>query len=131
PLEANNFMKDLLKLSEVYSGMVNPAEDNFFDANIQKVLADINILGAKSFYPIILAMVKKGYDFKEIYEVLSCIEVLVVRNFVVSGLVANKYEIEFSKIAFRIYQEDIEDFTEIMSLLRKNIVADNDFLHNF
>ncbi|EDN7502304.1 DUF262 domain-containing protein, partial [Listeria monocytogenes] len=131
PLEANNFMKDLLKLSEVYSGMVNPAEDNFFDANIQRVLADINILGAKSFYPIILAMVKKGYDFKEIYEVLSCIEVLVVRNFVVSGLVANKYEIEFSKIAFRIYQEDIEDFTEIMSLLRKNIVADSDFLHNF
>ncbi|PZF88726.1 DUF262 domain-containing protein [Listeria ivanovii] len=130
-LEATNFMNDLLRLSEVYSGMVNPTDDNFFDANIQQVLADIKILGAKSFYPVILAMVKKDFDSKEIYEVLTGVEVLIVRNFVVSGLVANKYETEFSKIAFRIYQEDIGEVEEIMDLLRKNIVADNDFLHNF
>lgn len=130
-LEATNFMKDLLRLSEVYSGMVNPAEDNFFDTDIQQVLADIKILGAQSFYPIILAMVKKDFDSKEIYEVLTVMEVLIVRNFVVSGLVANKYETEFSKIAFRIYQEDIGEVEEIMDLLRKNIIGDSDFLHNF
>ncbi len=129
-LEATNFMKDLLRLSEVYSGMVNP-DDNFFDANIKQVLADIKVLGAKSFYPIILAMVKKDFDSKGIYEVLTVMEVLIVRNFVVSGLVANKYETEFSKIAFRIYQEDIGEVGEITDLLRKNIVGDSDFLHNF
>lgn len=130
-LEATNFMKDLLRLSEVYSGMVNPTEDNFFDANIQQVLENIKILGAKSFYPIILAMVKKNFDSKEICEVLTGVEVLIVRNFVVSGLVANKYETEFSKIAFRIYQEDISEVEEIMNLLGKNTVTDNDFIHNF
>ncbi len=129
--EATNFMKDLLRLSEVYSGMVNPKDENFFEADIQQVLADIKILGAQSFYPIILAMVKKDFDSKEIYEVLTVMEVLIVRNFVVSGLVANKYETEFSKIAFRIYQEDIGEVEEIMDLLRKNIIGDSDFLHNF
>lgn len=48
-------------------------------------------------------MVKKDYGFNEIYEVFFVIEVLVVRNFVIFGLVVNKYEIEFLKIVFKIY----------------------------
>ncbi|EAK9762703.1 DUF262 domain-containing protein, partial [Listeria monocytogenes] len=106
--EAIIFIDDLVRLSEVYGGMKNPAEDNFFETDSQQVLNDLKRLGAKSFYPIILAMVKKDYGPNEIYEVLSAIEVLVVRNFVISGLVANKYETEFSKIAFKIYQEEVE-----------------------
>ncbi|EAD3232985.1 DUF262 domain-containing protein [Listeria monocytogenes] len=129
--EAIIFIDDLVRLSEVYGGMKNPAEDNFFETDSQQVLNDLKRLGAKSFYPIILAMVKKDYGPNEIYEVLSAIEVLVVRNFVISGLVANKYETEFSKIAFKIYQEEVESVTEIINLIRTNIIADDVFLNNF
>ncbi|OFG35373.1 hypothetical protein BJM59_10860 [Listeria monocytogenes] len=129
--EAIIFIDDLVRLSEVYGGMKNPAEDNFFETDSQQVLNDLKRLGAKSFYPIILAMVKKDYGPSEIYEVLSAIEVLVVRNFVISGLVANKYETEFSKIAFKIYQEEVDSVTEIINLIRTNIIADDVFLNNF
>lgn len=131
PLNAEDLMKDLLKLSEPFSALENPDEDNYYSSEIKLILVDIKTLSAKSYYPIILSMQLKNYDFSEIKDVLKAIETLIVRNFVASGLVANKYETKFSQIAFDIYNEKIVNVEGIVYNIVKLTVSDEEFIYNF
>lgn len=131
PLDASKLMDDLLTLAEPFSALENPLEDNYYSAEIKQILINIKIMGAKSYYPIILSMQNKNYSFNDIEQVLKKIEVLVVRNFVTSGLVANKYETEFAKLAYNIYKEEIDSVEDILIELKKMTVKDADFQYNF
>ncbi len=124
-------MKDLSFLAEVYSNLVNPREESYFSNDINKKLIILKDLSAKTFYPILLALTKQNFEDKEILKILSVLEVLVVRNFVVAQKVANIYELEFSKIAFKISQEKLIKIDDIIQEINKWIVSDDDFKQAF
>lgn len=99
-------------------------------------------LDASSYIPIIFSLRLQNYSEEDINEVLKAIETLVVRNFVVSGRVANKYELEFAQIAKNISDKtwpSNNDTTEskkptkddILKKLYSLMVPDDEFINNF
>ncbi len=114
PKKCFELVKDLSFLAEVYSNLVNPREESYFSNDINKKLIILKDLSAKTFYPILLALTKQNFEDKEILKILSVLEVLVVRNFVVAQKVTNIYELKFSKIAFKISQEKLIKIDDII-----------------
>ena len=79
---------------------MHPEDNKDFDlTELNERLIEMQKLDASSYIPVIFALRLQNYSEEDINEVLKAIETLVVRNFVVSGLVANKYELEFAQIA--------------------------------
>lgn len=132
PKKVENLTNDLLKLSELYTSLNSPEDNTYYQhSDLNERIKEINNLGASSFFPIILAMETENFNENEINKVLSRIESLIVRNFVVSGKVANRYEIEFSKIAYNISQQEFSNLDKILISLNKGIINDEEFEHNF
>ncbi len=120
--------EELLKASEVYKCLNAPDEDHYFsNSSIMEILLSLKIMGAKSFYPIVLSLVAKQYSDNDIIKVLKAIEVLVFRNFVIAGKVANKYEILFAKIAKQLYSMDSYNADNAVTDIRKETFNDADF----
>ncbi len=71
------------------------------------------------------------YAEDDIVIVLRYIETLYIRNCVVSGYVANKYEIEFSQIAFQISNDSSFSIELIIERIKKMIVSNEIFRSNF
>lgn len=133
PKKASDFTKDLKKYSKVYSSLNNPNEDILFkDPLLIKSLKALNIMGASSFYPIVLALFKKEkYKENEIGQVVEKIEVLAFRNFVIAGKVANTFEIGFSEIAFKISNGEIDDIQQLIKAISNEIIDDQQFKSYF
>ncbi|WP_306766672.1 DUF262 domain-containing protein [Staphylococcus hominis] len=132
PKKVENLTNDLLSLSELYTSLNSPDDNTYYqNSELNERINEINNLGASSFFPIILALESEHYSEDDINKVLSKIESLIVRNFIVSGKVANKYEIEFSKIAFDISQQQYHSCKDILTDLNKNIINDEEFVNNF
>lgn len=129
PKKANDFSKELSVFSKIYTSLSIPSEDTIFkDQLLVKSIKALNIMGASSFYPIILAMFKKEkYSEEDIGKVAEKIEVLVFRNFVIAGKVANTFEIGFSEIALKISNGEIDDTNQITRTISNVIIDDQQF----
>lgn len=132
PVKSEEFIKDLIKGAELYRALVNPKDENYF-SNIKLIdsLIRLKDMNASSFYPIILAMNSLGFSEEDIFEVAKKIEILIFRNCVVAGKVANKYEVIFAKIALNIYDRDYTTKYEIIGRINKEILGDDEFEHAF
>ncbi|MFT1715535.1 hypothetical protein, partial [Vibrio cholerae] len=71
------------------------------------------------------------YSESDINCILKYIESLIVRNFVVAGKTANKYEIEFAKIAYNISEEVLKGKDQIIEKISSLIISDDSFINNF
>ncbi|MFC6117799.1 DUF262 domain-containing protein [Macrococcoides bohemicum] len=136
PEDAKRIVDELAILSEVYVTLNNPKENIYFSNNLlNEKIQEMSVLGTKSYFPIILSLVASDYDEIDILKVLNSIECLVVRNFVVAGKVANKYEMSFSKIAFEINKDEFKDrhknVNEIISEIKKETISDDEFYYAF
>lgn len=132
PEIALSIVNELAILSEPYIAFNNPKENIYFsNSQLNEKIQEMHILSAKSYYPIILALISSDYDEKDILEVLTAIESLVVRNFVVAGKVANKYENLFARIAFDLSYGKLRDIEEIVKEIRKDIISDEEFNYSF
>lgn len=132
PIKSEEFIKDLIKGAELYRELVNPKDENYFsNINLVESLSRLKDMNASSFYPIILAMNSLNFSEDDMFEVAKKIEVLVFRNCVVAGRVANKYEVIFAKIALNIYDEDYTNKDEIIGRINKEIISDDEFEHAF
>lgn len=130
--ECEEFIISLVKLSKVYRAMVNPGEEIYFnDIELNQILFNLKMLKASSFYPIILAMTSMNYAEEQIKKVAKIIENLIVRNFVISGKVANRYEVLFAKIAVNIHRKEFENVNSILDIIRKEMIRDDEFKNNF
>lgn len=102
-----NIIKELTEMAPVYHDIAVASgsyayfsDDTDVDVlEIRKYLDYLKWLGAKTFFPIILALVKKSYSNKEVLSVLKIIERYVFRNFTICGEVANSAEVFFSDVA--------------------------------
>lgn len=131
PLEAENESDALYKLAEVYATLNNPSDENYFPDSIKNQLIGLSDLKAKSFYPIILSEVSKNFTNEEIGFTLAKLEVLIVRNFVVSGLTANKFEKQLSTLARNIYNENVATIDQVLTEISAMIIDDEKFKNDF
>src|SRR5699024_9968600 len=78
--------RDLLEYSELYSALAHPEELIYFDnKELTKIIVNLANIGAKTYYPIVLALQINKVSENNILLVLKSIEVLLVRNVVVGG----------------------------------------------
>ncbi len=120
-------VSDLASMADLYNALTNPTDSKYFsDSEIADLLINLSIMNAATFYPVIFALVKTGYQEIDIKRVLKAIEILTFRNFVVAGLTANKYESIFSQIALRISKGEYQ-LIDILNQIRDNTVDDEKF----
>ncbi|PAD25233.1 hypothetical protein CHH62_13165 [Niallia circulans] len=140
PKQCEAFMTDFYEMSEVYKTLVNPNDEAFTtDTKLIKVLKNLKIIKASSFYPIILALAsnkyneetQEGFLDEDITKVASCIESLLVRNCVVAGRVANKYEVLFADIAYSISEKQLISVNEICEKIKADTLNDEEFESSF
>ena len=129
---AFNLVNDLKELAPVYEAMANPKNVIYFeDERINELLVTLLDLGGKTFYPLVLALVKNHYSEGDILTALHKIYAFIVRNFTVGGLVANKYEKLFSSIAIKVNIREIVTIQEVNQEIANNYLQDEQFMANF
>ncbi|MBS6006902.1 MAG: DUF262 domain-containing protein [Clostridium baratii] len=132
PKKCEELIDNLVELSEVYRALINANDETYFvDTELNSILCNLKTIKASSFYPIILSMKNMKFTEEEIRKVAKAIENLIVRNCVISGKVANKYEVIFAKIAYGIYEKEYTDIEEIIDIIKKNTISNEDFLASF
>lgn len=132
PRQAEEFVNIIEDSSNVYTALNDNSTSFFNDGYLNKKISSLNTLGAKSYFPIVLSLYTQTYYTEaDIYSVLDAVETLIVRNFVVAGKVANKFELEFAKIAYSISQHELNSVDEIVKHLTKLTISDEEFLSNF
>ena len=141
--DVNTLLSNLRSLSKVCAAILHPDDNKEFDlTELNERLLEMQKLDASSYIPIIFALRLQNYSEKDINEVLKAIETLIVRNFVVSGLVANKYELEFAQIAKSISDKTwppnsdsssskMPTKDDILKKLYSLMVSDEEFINNF
>lgn len=132
PKQSQELVENLEHLSLPYSALDNPEEENYFEnVNLNEKLKDIKLLGATTYYPIFLAMVNESYKEEDILEMLNMIEKLIIRNFVVAGRVANRYELDFAGLAYKISQHELTNIGQIKNHLKHLIISNEEFRSSF
>ena len=141
--DVNALLSNLRSLSKVCTAILHSDDNKEFDlTELNERLIEMQKLDASSYIPIIFALRLQNYSEEDINEVLKAIETLIVRNFVVSGLVANKYELEFAQIAKSISDKTwppnsdsasskIPTKDDILKKLYSLMVSDEEFINNF
>lgn len=132
PKKAEDFVCNLYQMSDVYKSLVNPTEEQYFNSTIvNKTIENLKILGASTFYPVVLSMVNSGFDEAEIASVLFVLETFIFRNNVVAKKVANKYEVIFAQIALNISEKKLLNASQIYHELKYEMLSDEDFENLF
>ncbi|EGT5618082.1 DUF262 domain-containing protein [Clostridium perfringens] len=132
PKKCEELIENLLELSEVYRALINANDETYFvNSELNSTLSNLKTIKASSFYPIILSMKNMKFSEEEIGRVAKAIESLVVRNCVIAGKVANKYEVIFAKIAHGIYEKEYTEIKEIIDIIKNNTINDEEFLSSF
>lgn len=132
PNDVVEILKDLVKQSELYAALESPSSNKFFeDGLLNDRLIEMNYLGASSYYPIVLAVDRMNFNENDINNILKALETLIVRNFVVGGKVANKYEREFSNIAKKISDGNLYKASEIIDTIKDLTLNDDEFIDDF
>ena len=136
--DVNTLLANLRFLSKVCAAILHPEDNKDFDlTELNERLIEMQKLDASSYILVIFALRLQNYSEEDINEVLKAIETLVVRNFVVSGLVANKYELEFAQIAKSISDKSWSPHNnpptkdDILKKLYSLMVSDEEFINNF
>lgn len=130
--EAFNLVNNLKELAPVYEALANPKNVIYFkNEQINELLVTLLDLGSKTFYPLLLALVKNKYSEADILITLHKVYAFVARNFTVSGLVANRYEKMFSNIAIKVNTLKIASIQEINQEIATEFVTDEQFMDNF
>lgn len=132
PLDTKEFIEEIEKLSPLYKSLEKPENGFYFDdKDINESLTNLRIMGASTFFPLILSLENKGFSEEIIKKIVHNIETLFLRNCVIGDKVANKYEILFSNLASKITTETLIDFESINKELKDNILSDEEFLVAF
>lgn len=133
PKKSDRFLTELKKHAELYSSISFPKESVLFkNHGIKESLENLKLLKASTFYPIILALKqRKEFSDSELSVILKMVEVLIFRNFTISGQNPNTSEIKFAKIAKDIYDETLKNYQDILKVINDEMVPDDTFKNHF
>ncbi|MFJ8525456.1 DUF262 domain-containing protein [Bacillus cereus] len=131
PLDCLNITKKLVKSINVYKVLVDPINETYFkDKEIEKHIENLKILNASTYHPIVIAMANSNYDEAEIKKIVESIESFIIRNCVIAGKVANRYETLFAKIAQKLSGSHLTS-EEIAQDLKNDMLSDEEFKNHF
>jgi len=126
--DATSFTEDLASLADLFAALTEPKSNIYFDDfRLTEMLVVLKDMGGKTFYPLVLAMVKNNFSEAEVLPVLHKIYSFIVRNFTVGGLVANKYEKTFSQIAEKVNAHTLTTVAAINSEIAADMLSDDQF----
>ena len=127
PSKCEEFITTLIDVAELYNGLISPDEHKYFDkAEINDSLSALSIMGASTYIPVLIASHIKALPEDSIQQIVSAIEVLAFRNFVVAGLTANKYEVFFAKLAKEIFKDSLP-VEDIIKRISEETISDEKF----
>ena len=128
----SKFVEGLNRLSKYYVQLTNPSTKNeaFNDNKIKQLLIDLNLLGTKLFYPLIIACVEMNAPNDVITKMLESIETLTIRNIILGPDTANKYEVKFSEYAKKISEKEITVEDAIVTI-QEWISSDDAFEYDY
>lgn len=126
--DSQELLNELCKYAPYYHDMTYPEEASTFrNEALVEELQHLDTLGGKTFYPLILSMIKDGFTENDIYNVLRIIELYIFRNFTIRKQVANSTEVFFSNIANEIANKKYSTADEICGVIKKGIISDQEF----
>lgn len=131
PKDCVDFVEALLSSLDLYKVLKDPEDETYFNSKtIEKHILNLNIFGASTYFPVVLAMNSKNYEESDIKQVLAAIESFIFRNCIIAGKVANKYELLFAKVAQEISQKQL-DVAQILDMLKPEMLTDEEFKNYF
>ncbi|MFC6182401.1 DUF262 domain-containing protein [Lactiplantibacillus daowaiensis] len=126
--DAITFAEELNRLADVFVAMTSPKNNAYFeDEQVIVMLGVLKDMGGKTFYPLVLAMIKNGFTEADLLPVLHKIYSFIVYNFTVGGLVANKYEKMFSMIAEQVNDHRLKTVVEINEAIAVDMLSTSQF----
>ena len=129
--EANAFVFQMADKVDLYVFLCDPSTTPYYNSpEMVKVVHNLSALGAKTFYPVALAMDIMDWDEDRQLRILRRIETLYFRNLKVANQSQSSYDKEFSELAYSIVgkgktPEEIE--TEIV----KKTIGDEELKTEF
>lgn len=108
----------------LYLAMINPGESTIhFTEESNTSLQNLSTMGAKSFYPLILALKLNDVNDKEIEKILYKIECMIFRNQTVMKKTANTNEVFFAGLA-KDYCDNKISVEDIIDQIENNTISD-------
>lgn len=132
PKAGKELLSNLEAYSMIYHDVMFPDEISWFaDKSLIFHLKNLKTLGAATFYPVVIAMMDRNFNEKDIALVLENIEILYFRNNTICKNASNAMERFFSQLAQDITEESLDKMEEICAEIRKQGVEDSVFEEAF
>lgn len=126
--DAVNFVEKLSSLAYDFAAIDDTKSESIYqDERLTNNLKILNLLGAKTFYPLMLIMADKEFSEDDMVKVTYKVISFTVRNFTIGNLVANQYEKMFSEIARSLYRGEINTVGEVNARIAANMIEDDRF----
>lgn len=124
-------MNCLFDCSELYLSIVDPEHhDKIFDKNSRTSLKILKSLGASSFCPLVIALVRSGQSTEVIDRMVFAIECLIFRNQTIGKITANNNERQFSQWAYQL-SKGIKTHELVLDEIYANTLPDEEFVPAF
>lgn len=125
------FLQDLVTLVETYDVLVNPTINKnnkaFYKSSELKSQLDIlSRMNVRLYYPIVIAMTKRGFTELELTQVLNAVLSIFVRHRTILNNGTNVLENGFSSIATKIWRSELTKVDEIILSFNNQSMHHND-----
>lgn len=130
PTDLKKVFDGIIEASSTYKSLIHPVNVPWLTENALESLNNLEIMNAKSFFPIIISMRMRDYSNIDIERILAGIESLVFRNQAVMKKTANANEVFFAKLA-REYASKGESVTSMLEEISKHIPSDKELEMQF
>lgn len=104
---------------------------NDFDQTVKQYVETLNFFKLEQFRPLLLAILKKFKDKKEIKKTLRLIVSWLVRNLITVSMGGGTLEKEYANKAKKVFSEEIKNARELREELKKLIPDDAEFKEKF
>ena len=127
------FVETLAVFSVCYHDMASAEVFQYFtNKDVIAHLKVLKVLKAKTFYPVLLAMCRKGtFSAKDVAAVLGAIESYTFRNATICGRTANATEKLLASVALRIFKGELTEASAITDEIRGKMAEDDAFKEAF
>lgn len=131
--QAVSFVDNLNKDTGLYLAIINHNHQywNDFDQTAKQHVETLNFFKLEQFRPLLLAILKKFKDKKEVKKALKLIVSWLVRNLITGSLGGGTLEKEYANKAKKVFNEEIKNAKELREDLKKLIPDDVEFKEKF
>jgi len=131
--QAVSFVDNLNKDTGLYLAIINHNHQywNDFDQAVKQYVETLNFFKLEQFRPLLLAILKKFKNKKEIKKALRLIVSWLVRNLITGSLGGGTLEKEYANKAKKVFNEEIKNAKELREELKKLIPDDAEFKEKF